>query len=271
MYKQFWNLESKPFENRVSTSLYFATASHKSSESKIRYVLESRLPAALLTGGAGVGKTTLLRVLEERYRGDIAFHQIQFPQLPPDQLLACIAARLSHSPHVSGRAPTENLRCIEEQLIQCEADNQHVCIVVDECHGLPHESFETLRLLLNLAEPLGAHLTLLLAGQPSVRKALQVQPQFEERLAVQLNLAKLDADETVAYIQHRMRAAGAIQEIFTPDAFEAIYHASQGVPGRINRLCDMALLVGFGEDCSTIDGRQIQAVDRGLFTMPWAA
>lgn len=271
MYEQFWNLECKPFENRVSTSTYFATAAHRSAELKLRYVLESRLSAALLTGGAGVGKTTLLRVLEERYRGDIAFHPIQFPQLPPDQLLAYIAARLSHSPVSSGRTPTESLRCIEDQLIQCEADHQHVCVVVDECHGLPGESFETLRLLLNVAEPLGAHLTLLLAGQPSVRKTLQFQPQFEERLAVQLNLAKLGADETAAYVQHRLQAADAKRAIFAEDAMEAIYHATQGVPGRINRLCDMALLVGFGEDCSEIDGEQIQAIDRGLFTMPWAA
>ena len=271
MYEQFWGLNGKPFDNRYDEKMLFPSASHQSAESKLRYVLESRLPAALVTGGAGVGKTALLRCIEERYRGDIVSHQLQFPQLPPAQLLACLASRLSHHPVDTNQSIADSLRCIEEQLIQAEADNQHACVVVDECHVMPSESFETLRLLLNLAEPSGTRLTLLLAGQPNVRKALQYQPQFEERLAARINLAKFDADETAQYVSHRMQTAGATRPVFSPPALEAIYQTTLGVAGRINRLCDMALLVGFADDLAVLNEEHIRNVDQGLFTMPWAA
>ena len=46
--------------------------------------------------------------------------------------------------------------------------------------------------------------------------------------------------------EHRLHCAGATDKpSFEPAAFEAIFKATRGIPRRINRLCDLALLVGF--------------------------
>ena len=49
MYEQFWGFHCKPFGNRPSADMYYASDQHQATELKLRYALESQLPAALLT------------------------------------------------------------------------------------------------------------------------------------------------------------------------------------------------------------------------------
>jgi general secretion pathway protein A len=45
-----------------------------------------------------------------------------------------------------------------------------------------------------------------------------------------------------------------------------LYELSGGVPRRINRLCDLALLVGFADESQTISAEQVEAVADELVT-----
>ncbi|HUY90657.1 MAG TPA: ATPase, partial [Pirellulales bacterium] len=71
-------------------------------------------------------------------------------------------------------------------------------------------------------------------------------------------------EETVSYVQHRLAAAGARQPIFEDSALELLYDQTLGVPRRINRLCDLSLLIGFADERPTIGTAQIQAVAQEL-------
>jgi general secretion pathway protein A len=92
-------------------------------------------------------------------------------------------------------------------------------------------------------------------------------PAFEDRLAVKCLLRPLSLDETISYVSHRMTAAGARREIFTHDALDALYHTTGGNPRRINRLCDLALLIGFAEELRTLGAAHIDAVAGELVTI----
>ena len=43
-----------------------------------------------------------------------------------------------------------------------------------------------------------------------------------------------------------------------------MHHLSLGVPRRVNRLCDLALLIGFAEERAVIGREQIEAVSDEL-------
>jgi general secretion pathway protein A len=45
---------------------------------------------------------------------------------------------------------------------------------------------------------------------------------------------------------------------------QPLYELSGGVPRRINRLCDLALLVGFADESSAISAEQVEAVAEEL-------
>ena len=77
-------------------------------------------------------------------------------------------------------------------------------------------------------------------------------------------LKPLVIEETMAYVQHRLAVAGAERTIFEPAATERLHELSQGIPRQINRLCDLALLLGFAEEHTSIGPEQIEAVGQDL-------
>ena len=77
-------------------------------------------------------------------------------------------------------------------------------------------------------------------------------------------LQPLSREETVQYVTHRLRAAGRQQPVFEPKAFDALFELTGGVPRKINRLCDMGLLVGYAEGLSAVAADDLEAVAEEL-------
>jgi general secretion pathway protein A len=151
-----------------------------------------------------------------------------------------------------------------------EADRQTV-VVIDEAHLLEECGLlEPVRLLLNLAAGKGtgeSAITLILCGQPTLMAQVNRNVSLDERIAVRCILNRFSIDETNAYISHRLRVAGGqTDDLFASSAIEQIYSYSDGVPRRINRLCDLALMVGYAQECKLIDGDLIQDVQQELST-----
>jgi general secretion pathway protein A len=65
-----------------------------------------------------------------------------------------------------------------------------------------------------------------------------------------------------------MHAAGAgdVHSVFDPAALEAIHQWSGGTPRRINRLGDLALLIGFAEEQRRVTATHVAAVADELLT-----
>jgi general secretion pathway protein A len=141
-------------------------------------------------------------------------------------------------------------------------------VAIDEAHLLADgNALETVRLLLNFEHQGASALTLLLVGQPGLLPALDRMPGLEERMAVKCLLRPLQLEETISYVNHRLKAAGASRTIFENDALEAVFYLTRGLPRRINRLCDLALLIGFAEEQPTLGATQIEAVSQELVTV----
>ena len=66
MYESYWELEAKPFESTSDTRFYYPGESHQGALLKLRYAVESRRSAALLSGAAGLGKTMLIQTLAKQ-------------------------------------------------------------------------------------------------------------------------------------------------------------------------------------------------------------
>ena len=62
----------------------------------------------------------------------------------------------------------------------------------------------------------------------------------------------------------RVKAAGARRDILDASAFDEVYAISQGVPRAINRLCDLALLIGYAQAADVIRAEDIASVSEEL-------
>ena len=134
-------------------------------------------------------------------------------------------------------------------------------VAVDEAHLVDNtRTFEAMRLVLNFESSGQPVLTLLVVGQVGLLPILERTPQLDERLAVKCLIRRFSEQETADYVAHRLKVAGATQPIFEPDSLPVLYRLTHGVARQINRLCDLALLIGFAEERRTIDADQLEAV-----------
>ena len=270
MYLDYWQLASKPFEPGADRSRFFSSESHQGALMKLRYAVENRRGAVLLAGPAGVGKTMLVQLfrseLSETFQPQV---HVVFPQMSSRDLLAYVAELLVAPPAESPRNTIEESVRRLEFVLRCTGDQgKHAVLVIDEAHLLEDcGALETLRLLLNFEVDGHPALTLVLIGQMSLVSAVSRLPSLEERIAVKALLRSFTVDETADYVRHRLDAAGAVREIFTPDALEALHYLGHGVARQINRLGDLALVVGFADELPQLSARQIEAVSEELVTI----
>ncbi len=293
MYESYWHLRQKPFENAADPRFYYPGESHQAALLKLRYAIESRRGAALLAGVSGTGKTLLVNMLRESVAKECTpFVHLVFPQMSTDELLAYLAEALdSHTQQErpaagrvglgrselgraerrnterasDGPAVSQSIRRIERCLAANVESGKHAVVAVDEAHLIDcPETLEALRLLLNFQPAGQPGLTLLLTGQTGLLPILERTPQLDERLGVKWLVRPFTQQETADYVAHRLTVAGAQQQIFEPDALPTLHALTHGIARRINRLCDLTLLIGFAEEQSTITAAHCEAVCQEL-------
>lgn len=265
MYESYWQLDRRPFENSDDPRFYYPGESHQGTLLKLRYVVENRRGGAILAGGAGTGKTLLTHVLSRQLADTCApIAHIVFPQMPAAELLAYLADELA-APNSGARGLDQTIRRIQTFLVENSARGKHAVVIIDEAHLLEDtETLEALRLLLNFEADAQPALTLLLVGQPKLLPIIDRMPGFEERLALKCLLRPFTLEETISYVSHRLQTAGARRQLFEPAALESLHAQTHGLARRINRLCDLALLIGFAEERQIVTAEQLDAVAQEL-------
>ncbi|MEZ6116208.1 MAG: AAA family ATPase [Pirellulaceae bacterium] len=270
MYEEYWQLDRKPFESNADAHFYYPSESHQGAILKLRYAVENSSGCALITGAPGLGKTQVVQALLAQLPDNLTpCVNLVFPQMPADQLLDYIADELAGIP-AKGKVNSieESIRRIQSTLQANSEAGKKAVLVVDEAHLISDEGiFDTLRLLLNFDTTSQSKLALVLVGQAGILPILDRRPGLEERMVVKCMLRPLTEDETASYIQHRLAQAGGSSDIFEPEAIEAVFGITRGFPRKINRLCDLALLVGFAQELTAINAEHIESVSEELITV----
>jgi hypothetical protein len=106
-----------------------------------------------------------------------------------------------------------------------------------------------------------------LLGQKEFRTIMR-SPSFEQlrqRVIAAYHLQPLDASETKGYVEHRLGLVGWQQDPrIHEDAYEAIYQFSEGVPRRVNTLCDRLFLHACLEELHEISRATVDAVTQDI-------
>jgi general secretion pathway protein A len=278
MYQSHWGLQCQPFDSRPEASFYYPSESHQAALLKMHYAIESRRSVAVLCGEPGLGKSMLLDAVFSQLPEFIApTVRVVYPAMPPDQLLRYIARQIAPQEGSDTFGSVgHSIETIERILRHNVSDNQHAVIAIDEAHLLENcGSLEPLRLLLNLATEQAeteSAMTLVLSGSPILLSHLARHTALEDRIAVRCVLDRFSGDETAAYIQHRLATAGWNKpSMFDEEAISMIQELTLGVPRRINRLCDLALMVAYAQDKPRIDVTTIENANSELTSRSAAA
>lgn len=261
MYERFFGFATKPFALTPDPAFLFHSRQHSMALTMLEYGLESQAAFSLLTGDVGSGKTTLvrrvLRDLGERVSvGLISNTHTGFTSILPWALSALSVVPVDDSDIAAYEALVD--ACIREY-----GRGRRTLLIVDEAQNLSVGLLEELRLLSNVNSERDLVLQVLLVGQPELRETLAMPQmrQLAQRISVDFHLRPLGADESAAYVRHRLLAAGGDPETFAADALDAVHRRAGGVPRLINQLCDIALVYAYAGGQRQVDVALLAQVD----------
>ncbi len=267
MYEAFYGLKSKPFQLNPDPSFYFGSKQHRRAMAYLEYGLHQNEGFIVITGEIGAGKTTIVRGLLENLnpRKVVAAHLVS-TQLDAEDTLRLVSAAFGL--RAKDASKSDILMTLEAFLTDQVCKGKRCLLIVDEAQNLTPRAVEELRMLSNFQYGSHAILQSFLIGQPEFRQILQSphMQQLRQRVIASCHIGPLDREDTQAYVEHRLKCAGATgQPLFNKEAYEVIHEYSGGVPRRINTMCDRLLLLGFLGVKKPLTADDAREVARELF------
>ncbi|BBA34364.1 general secretion pathway protein A [Methylocaldum marinum] len=245
MYTQFFSLSEPPFSATADPRYVYLAPQHDEVLARLLYDID-RTDGGLsvLTGEAGVGKTTLCRCLLEQLPDTIDVALILNPVPDGARFLASICDGLNVA------YPSQ---CIDldilvdllgKHLTYAYARGRRAVVLIGKAQNLGFETMELIRLLTHLETHQIKLLRVILVGQPDLNKILAHADsrQIARRVTARYQLRPFCLAETRAYIQHRLTVGGCPTPLFTRLAMGQVHRRSGGIPRKINAICDRALL-----------------------------
>jgi putative secretion ATPase (PEP-CTERM system associated) len=262
MYERFYGLIAKPFRLTPDAHFLFQSTGHAKALAYLRYGLQCREGFVVITGDVGAGKTTLVQALLTNLNSEnVVAAQLVSTQLESEETLPMVAASFGLASQ--GLTKSDLLRNFNTFLTARAREGKRVLLVVDEVQNLPVASIEELRMLSNYQSGDRALLQTFFLGQSEFLATMQLDEmeQFRQRIVAAHHLGPLAPDETSDYIKYRLQLAGWQDDPhFTDEAFAAIHAYTDGIPRRINAVCDRVLVSGCLEEIHEITEATIAAI-----------
>ena len=280
MYLSFFGLNEKPFAITPDPRYLYLSERHAEALAHLLYGINEAGGFVQLTGEVGTGKTTIVRSLLAQTPKNAEIALILNPKMTAPEFLLTICEELGIGVPDSALGSLKDLvDILSEYLLRAHAAGHRVVLVVDEAQNLSPDVLEQVRLLTNLETNTQKLLQIILIGQPELRELLARTElrQLAQRITGRYHLNPLSHDETCAYVRHRLRVAGATTDIFAPQALNAVFRLSQGVPRVINVICDRALLGAYSLDRHRVTTSLVRNAAAEVFGqrftpdwLPWA-
>jgi type II secretory pathway predicted ATPase ExeA len=275
MYESFYHLRERPFCYAPRTDLYYPAAAIEAAYQRLSRCIDRVEGPALVIGGPGTGKSLLCQRLADLFRDRLHIALLNSAQVCTRQaLLQSILFELG-LPY-RGLEEGELRLSLMDFLDPARSSREGLLLLVDEAHTLPLRLMEELRMITNLVRDGQPRVRLVLAGGPILeeRFANPKMECFNQRIAARCYLQPLNYDETCQYVRSQIAAVGGDPDaVFTADALQAVYQATDGIPRLVNQLCDHALVLAAVGQHQPLDVAVIQEAwaDLQQLPTPWQA
>jgi type II secretory pathway predicted ATPase ExeA len=253
---QYFGFKEDPFGVNPDPRCLYLTRTHRQSLEALEFGFSSNRGFTAMIAPPGMGKTTLLfRFLEDIRDSSRAVFLFDLDsQCEPAEFVAHILRDLGITP---ARGSAKMHDQLSDAVIKENRAGRKFVIVIDEAQNLSDAVLERVRLLTNFETSRGKLIQIVLSGQSQLSDKLMQSSlaQLRQRISTVCHIESLSAEETLGYIDYRLKLAGYLSEpLFTAGAIKLIAEASHGTPRTINNLCFNALAL-----CAKMNLRQVDA------------
>lgn len=263
-YREFYGLRGRPFALTPDPDFFFGAKSHRRALDTLSNALARSEAGVVITGPAGVGKTTLIRLLQANLGTKCAL-ALGLPAVTTKS--ETVFEALANALGISLDPDTSPAESVERALRAHVAADGGVVIALDEAQRLAPRAFDAIRPLLDLQGPGGPLIRLLLVGRPELDAHLSRSELawLRERLVANHRLAPLEPDEIAPYVEHRLTRVGWQDDPrLSPDLFAVLRHATGGLPRRINQVMSRLLVLAALDRRHEIGAADVDEAVEGL-------
>lgn len=260
-----FGLDEQPFGVTPDPRFLYLGRQHREALASLVYGTEANRGFLALIAPPGMGKTSLLFQYMEGLRSKARTAFLFQTDCDSRELLRHILRDLGLD--ASGKdlpSMHEMLNGVLEEEMRL---GRRFVLVIDEAQNLDEKGLEAIRLLSNFETPWAKLMHIVIAGQPQLAEKLgrTSMAQLRQRIASFIGLRSFSAEETNAYIDHRLRIAGySGPSLLTRGARRMVAKYSRGIPRNINHLCFGAMSLAYAAGKKQIDAKMAREAARDL-------
>ena len=268
MQLDHWQLSESPFRNVLDAARFYPNVSHDEALARLEYLADARRRLGVLLGESGVGKSFVLRVAAKRLaRKGHAVATVDAVGAGTRDLLWQIAAALGAAPRDTSDV-VHLWRLVADRVAENRLQQTSTVLLVDDAGQAGPDAMTQLVRLARLDATPDARWTILLAADR--QQASRWNESLRELVDLRIDLEPWNQTDTIGYVQTTLVEAGRFDPLFNDDALAAIFELTGGVPRRVVRLADLALVAGAAAHVERIDAGMIHAAS-GEMSWPTAA
>jgi general secretion pathway protein A len=243
MFNAYWGMEFNPFTKDLATKYLFQSEDFKKATSRLDYLRNNR-GIGLFTGLSGTGKTYCLKGFVDNLNLNL-FKPIYIPisTLTVLEFYKALAFGLGLE---SAFKKILLFRSIQERIVILAKEKKITpVLIIDEAQYLKTELLNDLKILLNFEMDSKNYALLILSGQPVLNNILskQIHEAVKQRIMINYNFEGITKSETSEYIASRLKLAGVHEQLFEPNAMEALFASSNSSIRKLNNLVVNCLII----------------------------
>ncbi len=278
LYEAFYGLREQPFSLTTDPRFLYLSQQHRRAFDELLTGLRRHEGLLLLTGDTGTGKTTLCRAVIDALGHRTFSALILNPYMTDAEVLRTILRefglvtrediRKGAFEHADVPQLLDTLDSFLRSLVPL---NSYAVVIIDEAQSLSAKVLDQIRVLGSLEQDGRRLLQIVLVGQPSLIDTLRgdTMRALADRVSRRTALEPLSPPEVAAYVEHRLQIAGGRDAVkFDADALARLADLSDGLPRRINLLCDRALELGRVAGVTTIGAPLITQAAKSISGKP---
>lgn len=258
-FLSYFGLSFNPFSKSAPVKDFFQSRDFKEMYGALNYVRDAR-GIAVFTSPPGGGKSFVIRAFAAGLNPNLyRLSYICLSTVSIAEFYKQLCDVLGVSP--KGGKPAM-FKAIQEQILYLYKEKrQPLMLVIDEAQYLNTAILDDLKMLMNYEFDSLNCFTLILCGESHLNNTLrkQVHEALRQRITVHYEFQGLSDEEVPAYVRHKIRSAGASEQIIDEAALAALNSMSQNNPRVIDNIMTDALTIAMQSSKQTIDADVILA------------